>query len=59
MAGSVSLEFTLFIFKLMSAKFLHLAHDEWFLKEIEDIDMYAGNPQAVTQQDRDNYGIKW
>lgn len=55
----VSKEFTLFIFKLLDAKFLHLGHDEGFWEEIPKYDAYADNPQNVTQEDRDNYGITW
>lgn len=55
----ITKEFTLFIFRLMNSKFLNLGYDEGFWKEIEGMDMYAGNPMAVTQQDRDNHGITW
>lgn len=51
--------FTLFIFKLLDEKFLHLGFDEGFRNEIPSIDMYSDNPQAVTQQDRENHGITW
>lgn len=55
----VTKEFTLFIFKQMDETFLHLGVDDWFWNEIPKHDMYAGNPQPVTQDDRDNYGITW
>lgn len=55
----VSKEFTLFIFKLMDEKFLHLGYDAWFREEIPKHDLYANTPMAVTQQDRENYGITW
>lgn len=55
----VTREFTLFIFKQMDERFLHLGFDEWFWNEIPTLDMFSDNPMAVTQQDRDNHGIAW
>lgn len=55
----VTKEFTLFIFKQMDERFLHLGYDEWFWKEIPTLDMFSDNPQVPTQADRDNHGITW
>lgn len=55
----VSKEFTLFIFKLLDEKFLHLGVDEWFWNEIPKYDPYSDNPHPVTAEDIANYDLRW
>lgn len=56
----VAKEFTLFIFKQMDDRFLHLGFDEGFWKEIPQYDMYAAGPVInPTAEDIANYNLRW
>lgn len=56
----VAKEFTLFIFKQMDERFLHLGCDAEFLEEIAKHDMYAaGNVTTPTAEDIANYELQW
>lgn len=55
----VSKEFTLFIFRLMEAKFLRLGYDEWFWNHIPTLDLFANTPMPVTADDISNYDLQW
>lgn len=56
----VTKEFTLFIFKQMDERFLHLGVDEWFWQEIPKHDMYEVGPVILpTAEDITNHGLTW
>lgn len=56
----VAKEFTLFIFKQMDERFLHLGFDEWFWQEIPKHDIYAAGPVInPTAGDIANYNLLW
>ncbi len=55
----VSKNFTLFIFRLMNEKFLHLKLDSSFWAEAEKEDLFSNTPEKVEHQDRYNHGIVW
>lgn len=55
----VSRHFTLFIFRLLNEKFLHLHLSDKFWNDIAPLDLLGNTPGPVTQADRDNHGIQW
>lgn len=56
----VAKEFTLFIFKQMDERFLHLGFDEWFWQEIPKHDLYAAGPVInPTSEDIENHNLRW
>lgn len=55
----VSRHFTLFIFRLLNVKFLHLDLSDAFWSRIDPLDLFENTPGAVTQSDRDNHQLQW
>lgn len=55
----VSAAFTLYIFKLMNDKFLHLDLDEAFWNGAGQEDLFKEPHTQVTENDRKAYGITW
>lgn len=55
----ISAAFSLYIFHLMNAKFLHLSLTEDFWQQAGGEDMFCTPSTAVTQHDRDAYGLTW
>lgn len=55
----VSRHFTLFIFRLLNEKFLHLELGDDFWNSIAPLDLLGNTPGAVTQADRDNHQLQW
>lgn len=55
----VSRYFTLFIFRKLNEKFLHLelSHELW--SRIAPLDLLGNTPGPVTQADRDNHQLTW
>lgn len=58
-ANHVSKHFTMFIFKMMNDRFLRLDLSPEFWRQAESEDIYASDPAPVTQEDRENYQLKW
>ena len=55
----VSSAFSLYIFRLMNDKFLHLPLVDEFWREAEKEDLFKNPHTEVTSRDREEYGIKW
>lgn len=55
----VSRHFTLFIFRLLNEKFLHLKLSDDFWNGIVSLDLLGNTPGEVTQQDRFNHKLEW
>lgn len=58
-ANHVSKHFTLFIFKQMNDRFLHLNLTDDFWREAEKEDIYSATPAPVSEQDRIQWQLKW
>jgi hypothetical protein len=55
----VSKFFTLFIFKMINEKFLHLPMTPEFLHRIAQDDMFANSYTKITELDIKLYGLQW
>lgn len=55
----VSRYFTLFIFRLLNDKFLHMDLSNAFWNGIAPLDLLGNTPGDVTKADRDNHQLQW
>lgn len=55
----ISAAFSLYVFRRMNDKFLHLPLTDDFWQQAGGEDMFCAPSTAVTQHDRDAYGITW
>lgn len=58
-SNHVSRHFTLYIFRAMSEKYLKIHLPDQFWNDVEHEDLFANTPDPVSQQDIDNYQLKW
>ncbi len=55
----VSKEFTLYLYRQLNDRFLHLPFDDGYWKAIDSLDIFSSPCTAVTKHDVDGYSLSW